>query len=149
MKNTNIEILLAEDSEDEIILIEEAIKDSNIEGVKLNYVKNGVEVMNYLRNIGRYASCPFPDLLLLDLNMPKKNGHEVLEEIKKDDKLKLLPVIVLSTSQSEGDIGRSYANHANSYISKPSDYNEFKVVIRSIEDYWLRNVILPTRATLL
>ena len=145
--NKNIEILLAEDNEDEIILIEEALEDVNIQDVTLNYVKNGIETMKYLKQIVPYENKQRPDLLLLDLNMPQMNGHEVLEQIKSNPLLKTLPVIILSNSQNENDIEKSYANHANCYITKPSDYNAFKEVLKLIEKHWLKTAKLPKRET--
>lgn len=138
-----IEVLLAEDNEDEIILFSEALHDSRLKNVKLNFVRDGEEAINYVRQLPPFENRPIPDLLILDLNMPKKNGHEVLSEIKSDDKLKSLPIIILTTSQNRDDIMKSYKNHANCYISKPTDFNDFKDIILMIEDYWSRIAILP------
>lgn len=146
MNKTNIEILLAEDNEDEIILIEEALNDANIHNVTLNYVNNGIETLKYLKQEPPYQSKIRPDLLLLDLNMPQMNGHEVLHEIKNNADLKTLPVIILSNSQNEQDIIKSYENHANCYISKPSDYHAFKEVLKLIEEHWLKLAKLPRKA---
>lgn len=145
MNKTNIEILLAEDNEDEIILIEEALNDANIHNVTLNYVNNGIETLKYLKQEPPYQSKIRPDLLLLDLNMPQMNGHEVLHEIKNNADLKTLPVIILSNSQNEQDIIKSYENHANCYISKPSDYHAFKKVLKLIEEHWLKLAQLPRK----
>ena len=143
--NTNIEILLAEDNEDEIILIEEALDDANIKNVTLNHVNNGIETMKYLKKDTPYENKQRPDLLLLDLNMPQMNGHEVLEQIKNNASFKTLPVIVLSNSQNENDIEKSYENHANCYITKPSDYNAFKEVLKLIEEHWFKTAKLPKK----
>lgn len=138
-----IELLLAEDNEDEIILFSEALHDSRLKNLKLNFVRDGEEAIRYIRQLPPFEGRAMPDLLILDLNMPKKNGHEVLAEIKSDDQLKSLPVIILTTSQNRDDIMKSYNNHANCYISKPTDFNAFKDIILMIEDYWSRIAILP------
>lgn len=140
-----IELLLAEDNEDEIILFSEALSDSKIRNVKLNFVRNGEEAIRYIRQMDPYEERPVPDLLILDLNMPKKNGYEVLAEIKSDEKLKALPVIILTTSQNRDDILKCYKNHANCYISKPTDFHTFKDIIRMIEEFWVRIARLPKK----
>ncbi|MBF0496985.1 MAG: response regulator [Deltaproteobacteria bacterium] len=139
-----LEILLVEDDPADVDLTQEAMESSKIK-VNLHVVNNGVEAMDFLRGQGRFATAPHPDLILLDLNMPKKDGREVLAEIKADDKLKLIPVVVLTTSQAEEDILRSYDLGANCYISKPVGLIEFSRVVRSIEDFWFTVVKLPAR----
>ncbi|MBF0476458.1 MAG: response regulator [Deltaproteobacteria bacterium] len=139
-----LEILLVEDDPADVDLTQEALESSKIK-VNLHVAKDGVEAMDFLRGRGRFATAPFPDLILLDLNMPKKDGREVLAEIKADDKLKLIPVVVLTTSQAEEDILKSYDLGANCYISKPVGLTEFSRVVRSIEDFWFTVVKLPAR----
>ncbi len=136
--DANIEILLAEDNQDEIILIEEALSETNLR-INLNTVRNGVQVMKYLRKEGAYELAKTPDILILDLNMPRKNGAEVLVEIKADINLKSIPVFILSTSGSEVDIKQAYDNKAHCFITKPSDFHEFKTLIKSIEGMWFEN----------
>ncbi len=140
-----IELLLAEDNMDEVILFSEALKDTEVTNVNFNYVTDGVQALLYLRQLPPFHTQPKPHLLILDLNMPKKNGHEVLAEIKADDSLKSLPVIILTTSQNREDIIKSYRNHANCYIAKPTDFHAFEDIIHSIEKYWLEVVELPPR----
>lgn len=137
-----IDILLVEDSEGDARLAKEAMKDSKIRN-KLYHVLDGVEAMAFLRNEGKYADSPRPDLVLLDLNLPRKDGREVLSEIKGDDALKKIPVVILTVSSAEEDILKSYDLHANCYITKPIDLDQFMKVIRSIEDFWLSIVKLP------
>ncbi|MBF0509815.1 MAG: response regulator [Deltaproteobacteria bacterium] len=139
-----LEILLVEDDPADVDLTQEALDSSKIK-VNLHVVNDGVAAMDFLRGQGRFATAPFPDLILLDLNMPKKDGREVLAEIKADDKLKLIPVVVLTTSQAEEDILKSYDLGANCYISKPVGLTEFSRVVRSIEDFWFTVVKLPAR----
>ena len=140
-----IEILLVEDSPTDQLIAVEALKQAKILN-SLNVVENGVEAMAYLRREGKYAAAIRPDLILLDLNMPKKDGREVLQEIKNDPLLKFIPVVVLTTSQADEDVVRAYGHHANSYITKPVDFPRFTDVIRSIENYWFEIVTLPPEA---
>lgn len=137
-----IEILLVEDNPGDVRLTREALKDAKFT-VTLRSVADGVEAMAYLYRQGRYASAQRPDLILLDLNLPRKDGREVLQEVKADEGLKVIPVVVLTTSQAEEDIVRSYRLHANAYISKPVDLEQFLKVVKSIEDFWLTIVKLP------
>ena len=137
-----IELLLVEDSEPDVRLTMEALRDAKVKN-RLWVVEDGVEAMAFLRREGRYADAPRPDLVLLDLNLPRKDGREVLKEIKSDDVLKRIPVVVLTTSKSEEDVLRAYDLHANCYITKPVDFNRFLDVVRSIEDFWLTVVRLP------
>jgi len=139
-----VEILLAEDNPADVRLTREALKEGWIAN-RLNVVPDGEETLKYLRRQPPYADKPMPDLLLLDLNMPRKNGLEVLQEIKSSTKLRKLPVVVLTTSRAEEDILRSYEHHANCYISKPVDLARFIEVVKSIENFWLTVVSLPPR----
>jgi chemotaxis family two-component system response regulator Rcp1 len=139
-----IQILMVEDNPDDIELTFEALKDARV-GNFLSVVKDGEEAIAYLRCQGKYKQAIRPDLILLDLNMPKKNGRDVLREIKNDPQLKRIPVVILTTSQAEDDILHTYDLHANCYITKPVDFNQFLKVVRSIEDFWLTVVKLPPR----
>ncbi|OGS46226.1 MAG: response regulator [Elusimicrobia bacterium RIFOXYD2_FULL_34_15] len=148
MSNENyvqpIEILLVEDNPADIRLTTEALKEEKVYN-KLNVVTDGVEAMAYLNKEGKYAKATRPDLILLDLNLPKKDGREVLKEIKTDDKLKSIPVVVLTVSKSDEDILKSYNLHANSYITKPVDLTQFIKVAKSIQEFWLTIVKLPPK----
>lgn len=137
-----IEILLVEDNPGDVRLTIEALKDGKVRN-RLHVAKDGVEALAYLRQEGSYAGSPRPDVILLDLNLPKKDGREVLEEIKADEHLRRIPVVVLTTSSSEQDILRTYDLHANCYITKPVDLEQFIDVVRGIEDFWLTVVKLP------
>jgi CheY-like chemotaxis protein len=137
-----VEVLLVEDNPGDVRLTQEALKDGRVM-VNLTVAMDGVEAMNVLKRQGEHASKPRPDLILLDLNLPKKNGREVLVEIKADDELKRIPVIIMTTSKAEQDIYRAYNLNANCYITKPVDLDEFLNVVRSIEDFWLTIVTLP------
>ena len=137
-----IEILLVEDSPTDALLTREALEQSKILN-QLHRVENGVEALAFLRREGQYAGTPRPDLILLDLNLPKKSGIEVLQEIKEDADLRIIPVVVLTTSKSEEDIVKSYDLHANCYIIKPVDFDKFTVAIQSIREFWFSVVALP------
>jgi len=136
------EILLIEDSLGDIRLIKEAFKEGKIIN-HMSVVEDGEAAMAFLRREGPYAGAVRPDLILLDLNLPKKDGREVLAEIKADEDLKRIPVVILTTSRAEEDILRTYNLHANCYVTKPVDLEQFFAVVRSIEDYWLAIVKLP------
>jgi len=138
----SIEILLVEDNPGDVRLTEEALKEGKVVN-RLNVVQDGVEALAYLRKEGEYASAETPDLILLDLNLPKKDGREVLAEVKEDPDLRMIPVVVLTTSRDEQDILKSYDLHANCYITKPVDFEQFIGVVRAIEDFWLSVVKLP------
>jgi len=137
-----IEILLVEDNPGDVRLTQEIFKESKVLN-NLSVVENGVEAMNFLRREGKYVYAPYPDLILLDLNLPKKDGREVLAEIKSSDKLKRIPVVILTISKAEEDIIKSYELNANCYITKPIDLDQFIRVVKSIEDFWLSIVKLP------
>ena len=137
-----IEILLVEDNPGDADLAREALEGSKFNNI-LNVVEDGEKAMEYLRREGLYAEVSRPDLILLDLNIPKKDGRQVLAEIKEDDNLKRIPVVILTTSRAEEDVIKSYNLHCNCYITKPIDLNQFLSVVRSIEDFWLSIVVLP------
>jgi chemotaxis family two-component system response regulator Rcp1 len=137
-----IEILLVEDNPGDVRLTVEALRDSKVQN-KLYVTKDGMEATAFLRGEGRYADAPRPDLILLDLNLPKKNGPEVLAEIKEDPALKHIPVVILTSSKAEEDIIKTYNLHANCYINKPIDLEQFMMVVKSIRDFWLTIVKLP------
>jgi two-component system, chemotaxis family, response regulator Rcp1 len=137
-----IEVLLVEDNPGDVRLTREALKEGKVHN-NLAVVENGVEALAYLRREGRYADSIRPDLILLDLNLPRKDGREVLEEIKADASLRNIPVVVLTSSEAEQDILRAYALHANCYITKPVDLDQFVKVVKSIEDFWFTIVKLP------
>jgi CheY-like chemotaxis protein len=137
-----IQILLVEDSPGDVRLTQEVLRDAKIAN-DLYVVGDGESAMAFLRQTGDYADHPRPDLVLLDLNLPRKDGREVLSEMSQDDELRAVPVIVLTTSAAEEDILRSYQLSANAYITKPIDLNEFITVVRSIETFWLSIVRLP------
>jgi chemotaxis family two-component system response regulator Rcp1 len=139
-----IEVLLVEDSPGDVRLTREALKDAKVH-INLHVASDGTEAMAFLGRQGAYAHVPRPNLILLDLNLPKKDGQEVLAEIKESPVLKTIPVVILSTSASEADILRSYRLHANCYITKPVDLEGFLSVVRSIDSFWLSVVKLPRR----
>jgi CheY-like chemotaxis protein len=141
---TPIEILLVEDSAGDVRLVQENLKESKVRNA-LNVVGDGMEAMAYLRKEGKYKDAPRPDLVLLDLNLPKKDGRQVLKEMKSDENLKCIPVVVLTISKAEEDIMKSYSLHANAYISKPVDLNQFLKVVKAIEEFWLTVVKLPVK----
>jgi CheY-like chemotaxis protein len=137
-----VEILLVEDNPGDVRLTIEALREGKVRN-RLNVAEDGVKALAFLRREGPYASAPRPDLILLDLNLPKKDGRAVLAEIKADDRLKLIPVVILTTSKADEDIVRSYELAANCYVTKPVDLDQFITVVRSIEDFWLTIVTLP------
>jgi CheY-like chemotaxis protein len=138
------EILLVEDDPGDILLTREMLKDAGVVS-DLAVVENGIDAIAYLRRTGRYAQAVRPDIILLDLNLPKKDGREVLAEIKQDPDLRLIPVIVLTTSRSAEDITRCYDLHANCYITKPLGLEQFGRVVRSIGEFWFSVVTLPPK----
>ena len=135
-------IFLVEDNRADIRLIEEALKNSSVPHQVVT-VRNGMDAMAYLRQEGEYADAPRPDLILLDLNLPKKDGREVLAEIKADPNLKRIPVVVLTTSRNEEDISHSYDLHVNCYITKSRNLSELFKIVKGIEEFWLATVTLP------
>jgi len=141
-RNGPIEILLVEDNPGDVRLTKEALKEGKVYS-NLHTVKDGVEAMEFLRRQGKYKDAPRPDIILLDLNLPRKDGREVLEEIKSDELLKRIPVVVLTTSKAEEDVLRTYNLHANCYVTKPVDLEKFMVVVKSIDVFWLTVVTLP------
>jgi two-component system response regulator len=144
MGAATFEILLIEDSPGDVRLTREAFKDAKVH-INLNVASDGAEAMDCLRREGKYADVPRPDLILLDLNLPKKDGREVLEEIKESPSLKSIPVVILTTSAAEEDVLRSYLLHANCYITKPVDLDGFLKVVKSIDSFWLSIVKLPVK----
>ena len=137
-----VEILLVEDSPTDVLLAKEALEYSKIVN-NLHTVSDGVEAMAFLRKQGKYQDAPRPGLILLDLNLPKMDGREVLAKIKNDEKLKRIPVVVLTTSKSEADVLKAYGQHANCYIVKPVDFEKFAEVVNTIESFWFAVVTLP------
>jgi CheY-like chemotaxis protein len=138
-----IEILLVEDNPADVRLTQEALKEGKVRN-NLFVARDGVEALEFLRRNGPHANATKPDLILLDLNLPRKDGREVLADIKNDDTLRSIPVVVLTTSSAEADILKSYNLHANCYITKPVDLEQFVQVIKSIDDFWLTVVRLPS-----
>lgn len=136
-----IEVLLVEDSPADVRLTREALKEAKVRN-NVHVAVDGVDAMDFLHRRGRHANAPIPDLILLDLNLPKKDGREVLEDIKSHDRLKRIPVVILTTSQSEQDILESYQLNANAYVTKPVDLEQFLDVVKSIEGFWLEVVKL-------
>jgi len=139
-----IEILLVEDNPGDARLTREALKDAKVY-TNLSVVGDGMEAMAFLHKEGKYADAVRPDLILLDLNLPKKNGREVLAEIKGSPDLKLIPVVIMTTSNDEQDVLKTYSLHANAYITKPIDLQQFGTVVKAIEDFWLGIVRLPPK----
>jgi len=137
-----IEILLVEDSPADVRLTLEALKEEKISN-NMHVVSDGVDAMAFLRREGEYKDAVRPDLILLDLNLPRKDGRQVLKEIKTDENLKSIPIVVLTISKAEEDVMKAYDYHANCYITKPLDLNRFSEVVKSIQDFWLTIVTLP------
>ena len=137
-----IVILMVEDNPTDVLIAKEGLLSAKMLNT-LHIAEDGIEAMDFLRQRGRHAGAPRPDIILLDLNMPRKNGHEVLAEIKADAGLKNIPVVILTTSKSEEDISKAYEQHANCYISKPVDFEEFTKVVRTIQDFWFSVATLP------
>jgi chemotaxis family two-component system response regulator Rcp1 len=139
-----VEILLVEDNPGDVVLTIEALKEAKMLN-RLHVVEDGAAALNFLHRREPYANVPQPDLILLDLNLPRKNGREVLAEIKQDANLKAIPVVVLTTSQAEEDVLKAYNLHANCYITKPVDFAQFTYAIKTIESFWLSIVTLPSK----
>lgn len=143
-KDDILQILLVEDNPGDIRLTQEALKEGTLKN-NLSVVKDGVEAVEFLKRKGKYSGQPTPDIILLDLNLPRKDGREVLAEIKADENLKLIPVIILTTSDADQDILKSYRLHANCFITKPVDLDQFIYIIRQIEIFWFTVVKLPPK----
>jgi CheY-like chemotaxis protein len=139
-----INILLVEDNPGDVRLTMEALKEGKVHN-RLAVTGDGVEALQYLRREGKHAAAERPDVILLDLNLPRKDGREVLAEVKADPDLRRIPVVILTTSKAEEDILKSYQLHANCYVTKPVDLEQFMTVVKSIEDFWFSIVRLPTR----
>ncbi|TVR37376.1 MAG: response regulator [Balneolaceae bacterium] len=139
-----IHILIVEDNEGDIMLIKEAFEEAKLVN-EISIVRDGEKAMHFLEKKGVYGDVKVPDLIILDVNLPRKNGHEVLEFIKTNDQLMLIPVIMLTTSSSENDIVKSYKNHANCYITKPVEVDDFLKAVLEIEEFWISLVQLPTK----
>ena len=140
-----IQVLLVEDDPGDVLITKEAFEENKVRN-QLNVVNDGVKALAYLRQEGGYADAPRPDLILLDLNLPKMGGHEVLEQIKSDVDLQRIPVVVLTTSDAEEDVLRSYNLHANAYVTKPVDFERFLSVVRQIDDFFVTVVKLPSNS---
>jgi CheY-like chemotaxis protein len=141
-KNKPITILMAEDNATDVMLTKEALAHAKVLNT-LHVVEDGIDCLDFLHQRGRHAKAPPPDLILLDLKMPRKNGQEVLAEIKADSKLKHIPVVILTTSKTEEDVVKAYGLHANCYVIKPVDFDVFAEVVRSIQNFWFSVVTLP------
>lgn len=139
-----VDILLVEDNPGDVRLTQEALQEGQVHG-NLHVVRDGEQALNFVHRQSAYADAPRPTLILLDLNLPKKNGFEVLAELKAHESLRRIPVVVLTTSSAEEDIVKSYNLHANSYATKPTNWGQFSAMIRSIAEYWLTTVTLPAR----
>lgn len=144
IQGSPIEVLLVEDDPGDVVMTREAFEDNKVRNT-LHVVSDGVEAMAFLRCEGEYASTPRPDIVLLDLNLPRKDGREVLAEVKADPELCRIPIVVLTTSEAEEDILRSYSLHANAYVTKPVDFDQFIRVVRQIDEFFVTVVKLPAR----
>jgi CheY-like chemotaxis protein len=144
MESSLLQVLLVEDNPGDVRLTEEAFKDAKVQ-LEMHVAVDGIEAMEFLRREGKFAESPRPDLILLDLNLPRKDGRDVLAEVKGDPSLMTIPVVILTTSASDVDIESSYMLHANCYISKPVDMEGFLTVVKSIDDFWLTVVKLPPK----
>lgn len=141
--NSSVDVLLVEDNPGDVRLTREALEETG-QNVRLSVVNDGIEALYFLRREGPYGNVPRPDLILLDLNLPKKDGREVLAEIKTDDDLKMIPVVVMTTSDARPDIRRAYSLHANCYVTKPADFDAFVGLVQSIEQFWLSVAKVPS-----
>jgi len=141
-----VEILVVEDNPADVRLMREGLRDSALES-RMNVVVDGVEALNFLQQSDGFSEAPMPDLIVLDLNMPRMDGREVLQRIKSDERLKHIPVVVLSSSESEDDVLRSYQLHASCYASKPVDLDGFMLVLNAIRDFWFKTVHVPGQLT--
>lgn len=143
--NRPADILLVEDNEADVVLTREGFTRVKVD-VRLHHVENGVECMRYLRREGAYLGAPTPDVILLDLNMPVMDGREVLTEIVKDERLRMIPVVILTTSDAEADVHAMYELRCSTYITKPVDFREFREVIENLVNYWFSMAVLPSRS---
>ena len=148
MKNSNMytnsfNVLLVEDNPDDVYLTLEALKEAKL-AIEMHVAKDGLDALEFLHREGDHINAPVPDLILLDLNLPKKDGREVLAEIKEDERFRRIPVVILSTSKADEDVLQAYDNHANCYITKPIDLDMFIKVVQAIKDFWLTIVKLPS-----
>ncbi|HEY0792873.1 MAG TPA: response regulator [Chthoniobacterales bacterium] len=143
MTAKSIDILMVEDNPTDVMLTREALASANVVG-NLQVAEDGVAAMEILRREGEHANAPRPDIILLDLNMPRKSGQEVLAEIKADENLKYIPVVILTTSAAEKDVRRAYGLHANCYIIKPVDFDAFTDIVQAIQSFWFKVVVLPS-----
>ena len=137
-----VQILIVEDNPADARLVREVMRDSKILN-EIQWVPDGVEALAFLRRQGKYAEAPRPNIVFLDLNMPKKDGREVLREVKADPSLRSIPVVVMTSSQTEEDIARAYDHHANCYVRKPVDFQQFHQVVKTLENFWFATVELP------
>ena len=139
-----IDVLLVEDDPGDVLMTQEAFEHNKVRN-RLTVVSDGVSALEYLRREGEHADAPTPDLILLDLNLPRMDGREVLQELKADERLRQIPVVVLTTSEAEEDVVRSYSLHANAYVTKPVDFDAFITVVRQIDEFFVEVVRLPSR----
>jgi two-component system, chemotaxis family, response regulator Rcp1 len=139
-----VQILIVEDNPADARLVREVMRDSKMLN-EIHWVPDGVEAMAFLRRQGKYSDSPRPNIMFLDLNMPRKDGREVLREVKSDSELRRIPIVVMTSSQAEEDIARAYDQHANCYVRKPIDFKQFHEVVKSLENFWFTTVELPSR----
>jgi two-component system, chemotaxis family, response regulator Rcp1 len=139
-----VQILIVEDNPADARLVREVMRDSKVLN-EIHWVPDGVEALAFLRGQGKYADAPRPNLIFLDLNMPRKDGREVLAEVKADDRLKRIPIVVMTSSQAEEDVARAYDQHANCYVRKPIDFDQFHLVVKTLENFWFATVELPNQ----
>ena len=144
MHGEAVRVLVVDDNPGDARLVREVMRDSKMLN-ELHWTPDGVEAMAFLRRQGKYANAPRPNIVFLDLNMPRKDGRQVLHEIKSDDDLRRIPVVIMTSSQAEEDIARAYDQHANCYVRKPLDFQQFHQVVRTLENFWFTTVELPTR----
>lgn len=137
-----VQILIVEDNPADARLVREVMRDSKVLN-EIHWVPDGVEALAFLRGQGKYADAPRPNLIFLDLNMPRKDGREVLAEVKADEQLKRIPIVVMTSSQAEEDVARAYDQHANCYVRKPIDFDQFHSVVKTLENFWFATVELP------
>jgi two-component system, chemotaxis family, response regulator Rcp1 len=139
-----VQILIVEDNPADARLVREVMRDSKVL-TEIHWVPDGVEALAFLRAQGKYADAPRPNLIFLDLNMPRKDGREVLSEVKSDESLKRIPIVVMTSSQAEEDVARAYDQHANCYVRKPIDFDQFHSVVKTLENFWFATVELPNQ----